>query len=351
MKAVIYTGYAYTGGIVPGLILREFDSFIGPFPKNTEFRLFKERFALCELEDSLIETHDPEIVDLALKDFAWLFKKYARPDSFLSKTGFGLDKSTNNEFSKLTLSYIDSLTEFKYPMSWHFYDFRTKYFPLIFSRVIRRILKTYKYGRQPAHFSFPNRNDFVEKTSAYVEGIMKAFIGESFYDDSNTIMFSKAVSPYSYKRISQVVSYFDQCKVLIVDRDPRDVYIELSRSGKDRYLFDSEDPMLIAKGFNKFFRSLRIEQEAIRNHPNVLLINFEDICFRYETCLVKIYEFLAINPSLHSRKGEFFNPLESQDNVGLWRSAKGKEREVINFIESELQEFLYDELSTDVELD
>ena len=53
MKAVIYTGYAYTGGIVAGLILREFDSFLGPFPKNTEFRLFKERFALCDLEDSL----------------------------------------------------------------------------------------------------------------------------------------------------------------------------------------------------------------------------------------------------------------------------------------------------------
>ena len=347
MKAVIYTGYAYTGGIVAGLILREFDSFLGPFPKNTEFRLFKERFALCDLEDSLLESHDPEIVDLALKDFAWLFGKYARTNSFFSKTGFGFDKSTNNEFSKLTYKYIQSLTDFKYLMSWHFYDFRTKYFPLIVSRIIRRLSKSYKYGRKPAYFSFPTRDEFVVKTRRYIEDIMKSFIGDDLYDKSVTITFSKAVSPYSFKRISQVVSYFDDCNVIIIDRDPRDVYIELCRSGKERYLAASKDPKVIAAGFTKLFRALRSEQEAIRNHPNVLLLNFEDICFNYEDSLIQIYKFLDLKSSDHVRKGESFNPLESRSNVGLWRSANDKEIEVIKLIETELQQFLYDGFITE----
>lgn len=347
MKAVIYTGYAYTGGIVAGLIMREFDSFLGPFPHNTEFRLFKERFALCDLQDSLLESHDPEIVDLAIKDFAWLLSKYARTNSFFSKTGFGFDKSTNYEFSKLTFKYIESLTDFNYPMSWHFYDFRTKYFPLLFTRIIRKLSKSYKFGRKPAHFSFPKRNEFVLKTRHYIEDVMSSFIDDDLYNDDATIIFSKAVSPFSVKRINQVISYFDECKIIIIDRDPRDIYIELCRSGKERYLPASKDPKVIAAGFIKLFRALRSEQEAIKNHPNVLLINFEDICFSYEDSLIKIYEFLDLESSAHVRKGKSFNPIESQRNVGLWRFGNAKEKEVIEHIESELQQFLYNGFITE----
>ena len=83
MKTVIYSGYTYSGGILAGLILRELESIV--VPANMEFRLMKERHGICDLEEAIFNIRDPEIIDLAFKDFNWLTANFAMPNSFLEE--------------------------------------------------------------------------------------------------------------------------------------------------------------------------------------------------------------------------------------------------------------------------
>ena len=354
MKTVIYTGYAYTGGSVVGDILREIDSFsiVGdrqvrnsnsknPLYRGIEFRLLKERYGICDLDNALFKNYDPEVVDLAIKDFKWLCEKFARPQGFFHPTGFGYDQKTNKVFSKLYNEYVDSLIDFSYPKSWHFYDFNTPYLKLIFWRLIKRITKNNKYGNSLAALAYPDRLTFLTNTRDFIEKTVHSFLIEESRKKEQTIVLGKAIPPYSYEQISQVVEYFDECKVIIVDRDPRDVFCELLEKGEGRYQPVSDNPDIIAEGFIKFYKSLRVNQEAVKNHPNVLLLKFEDICFNSDKSLDKIYKFLGIKPSQHNLKGSHFYPEISHENIGLWKEPDALVSEVIKIIEQELPEYLY----------
>jgi hypothetical protein len=354
MRTVIYTGYAYTGGSIIGDILREIDLFSifadrqvknsnskNPLCRGIEFRLLKEHYGICDLDNALFKSYDPEIVDLAIKDFKWLCEKFARPQGFFRPTGFGYDQQTNKVFSKLYNEYIDSLIDFRYPKSWHFYDFSTPYFKLIFWRLIKRITKNNKYGNSLAALAYPDRLTFLTNTRAFIEKTIYSFLIEDSGKKGETIALGKAILPYSYEQISQVVEYFDECKVIIVDRDPRDVFCELLKYGKGRYLPVSNNPHVIAEGFIKFYKSIRINQETVSNHQNVLLLKFEDICFNSNESLNKIYKFLEIKPSQHKQKGSHFYPKMSKENIGLWKESDALVSEVIKIIEQELPEYLY----------
>ena len=338
MKSIIYTGYTYSGGIIAGLICREIQDVI--VPANMEFRLMKERHGICDLEDAIFKKADPEVIDLAIKDFKWLSKCYARPDSFFKKTGFGLDEKTANNFSKHTNNYIHAITDHSYKSSWHFYDFKSPYLKVIFWRIIRRLTKDFRYGRKEAYFAYPTKMKFDKETRKYLEKIIKDLIGDLNIEE-HTIALPKAINPYRYDEIEKVINYFEDCKVIVVDRDPRDIYLELKRSGKERYIPISSDPQKKANAFIKLFKSMRNEQEKLKSNKNVLLLRFEDLCIDYDETLRKIYDFLQINEKKHISKRKYFNPDESIRNVSLWTNASKNEKDVITIIEKELNEFLY----------
>ena len=65
MKSILYSGYANSGGTIIGLIFEEIENAV---VLPMEFRLLKERFGLCELDDALYKSKEPEVIDLAIKD-------------------------------------------------------------------------------------------------------------------------------------------------------------------------------------------------------------------------------------------------------------------------------------------
>ena len=339
MKTVIYSGYTYSGGILAGLILRELESIV--VPANMEFRLMKERHGICDLEEAIFNIRDPEIIDLAFKDFKWLTANFAMPNSFFRRTGFGYDHKTNNKFTEETSKYIESLVDYKYPTNWHFFDFKESYLRIIFWRIIRRITKNYRYGRTDAYLSYPNHNKFIDCTKLYLKEIIHHMIGKEKDINNHIIALPKAVNPYSYKELKKAISYFESCKIIMVDRDPRDLYLELLRSGKDRYIIGSNDSISKAKSFINFFRKLRVEQDDIINDENILLLQFEDLCFEYEESLKNIYNFLGMESKNHIKKGKFFKPNESRQNINIWHNASSDEMKAINLIENELPSFLH----------
>ena len=57
-----------------------------------EFRLLKERYGICELENSLFESRCTEIIDLAIKDFYGFAKTILIRMEDLGKLGMTMKK-------------------------------------------------------------------------------------------------------------------------------------------------------------------------------------------------------------------------------------------------------------------
>lgn len=343
MNPVLYSGYANSGGTVLGLIFEEIEHAV---VLPMEFRLLKERFGLCELEDALFKSMDPEIIDLALKDFQWLCKQYAISIGRFNRAGYSYEQRSGHTFNKATDQYINSLIDYKYPKSWHYYDFKLSYHKLLFQRVIKKFSKNDTYGQLPAFLAYPGRNLFLEKTRNYLQEILNGFLHQQGHDqnlkkrDDSFIVLPKSIPLYSDSAVKQIVRYFDDCRIILIDRDPRDIFFEVL-NGKQRYLPVTNSLNEKVKGFIKHYLALRAEKDKVEEHPKVLMLQFEDVVLESEKSLLKIYKFLNIAPNDHSQKGSIFKPKESEKNIGLWKKFQGKEAGAIRLIESELETYLY----------
>jgi hypothetical protein len=343
MNSVLYSGYANSGGTIIGLIFEEMERAV---VLPMEFRLLKERFGLCELEDALFKSMDPEIIDLALKDFQWLCKQYATSIGRFNRAGYSYEQRSGNTFGNATDQYINSLIDFKYAKSWHYYDFKLSYPKLLLQRAIKKLSKHSTYGQVPAYLAYPDRDIFIENTRNYLKEILNGFLHQQVQDQNlqkrqdSFIVLPKSIPLYSELAVKQIIRYFDDCRIILIDRDPRDVFLEVL-NGKQRYLPGTNNLYEKAEGFIRYYQSVRADKDKVKAHPNVLLLQFEDVILDSEKSLLKIYEFLGISPHDHSQKGSIFKPKDSEKNIGLWKKVQGEEAEAIRLIESELGTYLY----------
>jgi hypothetical protein len=338
MKSIIWSGYGFSGGGALRDILQEFE-FGVRFPG--EFRLIKEKFGLFDLEDAIFNSIDPEKIDLAIKDFEWLCEKYSKKDGRFRSSGLGYNYKTGGQFLNLSNNFISKISDYQYPMSWHFYDFKKSYSHVMFDRVINKFHKKPWKTYQKAHMSYPKHEVFIDAARNYIEMILESFMVAQHKDKESTILLSKALPAYSMELLSRGVNYFKNAKVIVIDRDPRDVFTDLLKNGKKRYLLNSNDIVEQAVEFVKFFKAIRINQHQIKEDDGFLFIKFEDLIYNYEKSLNLLYEFLEIQPIDHKAKGCFFNPELSSKNTLLWKDFQGKNMQAIEVIKEELPEYLY----------
>ena len=222
MKSILYSGYANSGGTIIGLIFEEIENAV---VLPMEFRLLKERFGLCELEDALFKSKDPEVIDLAIKDFEWLCRQYATSIGRFNRSGYSYNARSGNIFNEATKKYINSLVDFDYPKSWHFYDFSLSYLELIFQRLIRKLVKNSNYGKKSAYLAYPDSAVFLRNTKLYLDTILKGFLNQQIHDqqlkksNDSFVVLPKSVPLYSQQSVKQIVRYFEDCKMILIDRD------------------------------------------------------------------------------------------------------------------------------------
>jgi hypothetical protein len=337
-KVVLYSGYANSGGTIIGLIFQEiYPAIVLPM----EFRLLKERFGVCDLEDALFRTMDPEIIDLSLRDFEWLCRQYAGNLGRFNRAGYGYEKRSGGVFLEATKKYVNSIVDHTYSKSWHFYDFQLSYPKLIIQRVMRKILRDKRYGEVPAYIAYPKKEHFLSETKVYLKTIFDGFLREQaatqskIINEESFVVLPKSIPLYKQDNMHQIARYFDDPKMIIIDRDPRDIFLDMVR-GKRRYLPSDSDPEKIALAFVKYYRMIRQEQSLIEKNNNVLLIKFEEMINDYERSIANLYEFTGIDERDHYLKGRFFNPNVSKKNTGMWEACSDSEARAISVIASEL---------------
>mgnify|MGYP005636599633 FL=1 len=153
----------------------------------------------------------------------------------------------------------------------------------------------------------------------------------------DTLVIDQAISPTN---ITDTRRYFEHVKVIIIDRDPRDIYANMIKRNK---LFGS-DPLNIdsASKYIQWHNRLRTISERDKNidiDKYVLRLSFEDLVLKYDTSVEKIIKFLDIDTQ-HNNKGMYFSPKYSSKNVGLWRNYN--DQSVMDKIGEELINYCYD---------
>lgn len=330
MKKITCISYHATGSGAVDDFLREFDD-IKFAPRDVECRFLQDPDGIADLEYNLIDNWHRLNSGFAIKRYEKFVKYYNHTYSLI----FG------DKWKKYSEEYIKKLIEFDYDGYWHC-DVRLLNFYKTFIYYCRRAISKItprKYRKTTDYNYFPNeksyhtkltREEFYKITSEYCERLCTA-LGKN---TSEYVILDQFVSTTNVKRY---INYVNDLKVIIVDRDPRDLYVQLMR---DRgHVLPTE-----VKKFIEVYRDARTTvNEEIKN-KEVLKIQFEDLIYKYDETTKKICDFLRLDDEKHKNKKKYFDPTISIKNTQIFNkdnAIKEKYKKEIMIIEKELKEYLY----------
>ncbi len=326
LNLISVSGYGWSGSSACIDILKEFEGFEA---LEGEFRIAKDPYGLADLEESLVRNWDFIRHDVAIKDFLNYCKVLSRDTGLFRKVGKNFSNKLNIDFMLESEAYIANLADMSYFGDTSVYRYNI---PAYSNFIMKLRSKLGKANGNYMHFARPNEDDFIKKTRSYINSLFK------FYENcitTNTLILDQAIPPTNIINTSK---YFENIKIIIIDRDPRDIYVNLVKNnvliGADLKNCDS------AKKYIKWHNTLRNNKVCNDNSQKILRLNFEDLVGDYEQSIDKIIRFLG-GDLIHKNKYSFFNPnsLRAAGNVGLWK--KYKDQVVMGEIHKELEMYCY----------
>ena len=171
---------------------------------------------------------------------------------------------------------------------------------------------------------------FYNETRKYFDSLIRELPG---IEGKEYVHMDQLVPPYQLGRYS---NYFDKIKILVIDRDPRDLYLLNKLHWSEGWI-----PSDNVETYVKWFRLIRRRINFNDDENNVLRLRFEDCVMHYDETIARVESFLGLSQENHVFKKKYFNPDRSKRNMRLWEGINKFEEEV-KFIEQELKEFCYE---------
>lgn len=168
-----------------------------------------------------------------------------------------------------------------------------------------------------------DKHTFIKETKKYFEDLFEGT------NENKPIMVDGLIATHSLDDISM---FFDDLRIIIVRRDPRDVYLS------EKYIWHTDAVPRDVEDFCKWFK-VRMGCFSYQK-SSVLNIRFEDMIFDYENTVSKIEQFSGINSNTHIAKQKYFIPQVSMNNCRIWERYP-KEEKNMKIIENELSEWIY----------
>ena len=323
-KFVLVNGFGWSGSSALVDFFREFDVCYVP---QKEFRLIKDPHGLRDLDLQINNSTDALNEDTAIKDFIRFIKIYSRINGGFRPLGLGYSKDFGQNIEKITREFIDGLIAYKYTGYWWYLDMDTPYLKYTTKRILGKT-KIYDHKEHTKmYLSTISEDEFVKKAKTYIDNIFGELLQNTEYE---TVVLDQAIPA---NRPSWGMRYFNNSRVLIVDRDPRDVYVDLIKE-KSLVGYDvaiNHDVNL----FIEWFKKVRRLDPIASNH---MRIQFEDLIQNYESVVKSIYDYCELSPQLHTHKKKRLIPDESCKNIGMWKEHPYPDE--IRKIEHDLKDYL-----------
>lgn len=293
-----------------------------------EFRFIHDIDGIADLEYHLVDCHNRHNSGHALKRF-WKLCQFNHGTGFIQR----YEPFFDGKFLELSREYVEELTDFKYNAYW-FNDWYDKgrvfyYAKSLENKIYRRFnIKRSVMPNEITLASHPTKDKFIKTTRLYLSKLMNAANPEN-----EPILMMDQILPSS--NINKCLRYFpDDTKLVIVTRDPRDVYFS------EKFVWHEDvaphDPVLFCKWFDYTHSSSRDETP---DPDKVLTINFEDLVYNYDVVVPLLEKFLDLKKEDHIRQFKGLNPKRSYGNTQLWK--KFDDYKSLQIIEKTLPQYLY----------
>lgn len=337
MQYIIIGGFNSSGSSAVIDLLKEFETV---HEYNCEMRFICDPYGVKELDSSLTERWDLINSAAAMQDFLDMCKKGCRKKSYFPLAGYGMGycEKINPRFMQITEQYLDRLTEFKFLETYFHFKSKTPYFRYVLDRCLYG-LEYYTHGKlhaanrniQPLRFAHPSREKFYLETKRYFDELFNVEL--LYKQHKNYIVLDQALAPNDADLVEK---YFNNGKMIIVDRDPRDMFADLIFNGV--LMEDKTNTEECGRHFVK--RQIALREHILLNE-NIMRIYFEDLIYHYEKTRERIMDFLEMASMSPCAQKKFFNPEISKKNVGLWKRIYKDYNHVMDAIAIELKDYLY----------
>lgn len=338
MKVLTCAGYYKSGSSAVADLMSEFEN-VYSFG-NYEFGLLKSRDGISDLEYNLIDNPHRVNSGYAIKKYRENVKSW-RGNAFYPKC----EKLFKGQFVSISEEYVRELTNFTYS-GYYPIDIkdRGKVYYFI-DRALYHIVKKAGSMRGTSHdkmgrprkmvkFHLTSKNSvFLPKNMTREEFLLctRRYLAKLFdvASDKEYVMADQMIPINNYERYKR---YFDDIKCVVVDRDPRDVFIYVKHILNERNV-----PYQRIEQFCEWYR---FSHELVEKNPEVLYIHFEDLVLNYEEYAKRVIDFYGVEKSEHKYQYNFFQPEISKQGIGMWKKYP-EEATNIGYIEEHLKEYLY----------
>ena len=311
---IAVSGFGWSGASAFVDLLKEFNG-IGGIETNQvrkwsggiEFRMPKDPHGLIDLESALIDNWEFIRHDIAIKDFRNYVAMLSRDTGLLKKNGKALSRKLFVDLIGETNVFLEKITDFTYSGNTHVHRY---YLSNIMSIAAKIKSKFNIVNSNQMTMARPDQEKFIKEVRNYTRNIFNNF---SVKNELNSIVLYQSIPPTNFIKSMR---YFDPIKLIIVDRDPRDVYVDLVNS-KVLIGADVSDKKEFVDKYILWHKITRSNSDA--HHENVLRLTFEELVNDYNDTVDKVVDFTDINTT-HSRKKSIFDPSNSSRNIGKWKS-------------------------------
>jgi hypothetical protein len=328
-KIIACTGYGGSGSSAITDLMREFNCGISL--GDAEFWFLQDYDGISDLEHYLIEGNHRSKVNLAIKRF---LKYVYKNERFYSKY-FG------DKYQRYSMNYIENLIDAEFKKSISQYEINNSILRKIifnispfFQRAIKKPVGgefTPFIPRVTKHYSYPGKEKFYKETKKYTANLF------SLLTDNLKNEFIAIDQLVPSTNTARYFNYVGNMFVINIDRDPRDLYLLNETVWKGAsYVCDTKD----IESFINWFKTMRAHKQYEIQSKKILYMKLEEMIYKYDHALEKIYNFFDLNPSTHINKMKFFNPEISKKNTRLWMKKENKVyQKNINEIEKSLSEY------------
>ncbi|MDA9999096.1 hypothetical protein N9E70_00265, partial [bacterium] len=252
------------------------------------------------------------------------------------KYGEHLNKAFNFNFFKHRDKFISDIVDTKWSGHWFYHDYHERnYFEVLIENFKRSLSWHLGFSRLWLRNNTKKSEMYFVRSDKDVYGAAREFLNVLFHELDiayDYLVFDQLTLPYHKEKFDPL---FPNLKQIVVDRDPRDVYLD-AKNYNAYPITENID------SFISFYESSR-KVNALSNNESTLLIQFENLIYNYNATTAEIVDFLDIDFVNHSKKLTRFDPEISKTNTKTWlKSENASHIEDISIIRDRLSEWCYD---------
>ena len=338
VKFIAVSGFFSSGSSAVVDLLKEYK---GTYECEAEIRIIKDPYGLSQLEQALTDHWDLLNSAAAIRDYLWLCKICNRSNSNpFSPVGLSYAKKITPQFMSISKQFIDDITDFTYKSDFFYQKFKKNYIQCVMDRW-RMGAEFYSHGKLPlanrngelSHFSHPTKEEFQKAASEYLVRLFENCITDQ---NEGYVILDQAVSTNDTEPIHK---YLGDAKMIIVDRDPRDMYVEdlvRWRENLDKDVSSKE------AGLHYVMRHRALRENIPVDDDSIMTVKFEDLVLDYEYTKTRIEQFVQFDRSNHIRPYTFLIPEKSARNIGIWKQYYGQFQDAIDAIKENLEDYCYE---------